>query len=354
MASSIVSSKCSANEECKKNAIVKCDGCAARFCSNHFPVHRQELETQLEWICSDRDHFYHQLAQQSQDPTDLLAQIDQWEQQTLANVQRTANAARERIRLLLTRTDYSNPQFEQFSQELKRRKENEDYFENDVERLRQQLEYIKFQAKQSLEMNIQYTFIDWQTIIHINLKNQQHIPTHYWSQDTPLLTVEYQTILNNFCGKSNQQWQLIYRGTRDGFGKGAFISQCANQGPTITMVRVDKYLFGGYTSISWKHSDGTIWDRDPTAFLFTLINPHQIPPTKYPIKSTGENAIRSYAHYGPTFGRFDICIHSDSNLHQHSNFGFPKDYCDTTQIGKITFTGAERFTTSEIEIYKQV
>jgi hypothetical protein len=41
-----------------------------------------------------------------------------------------------------------------------------------------------------------------------------------------------------------------------------------------------QYLFGGYTSTSWKNTNETIWDNDPSAFLFTLINPHEIPPTK--------------------------------------------------------------------------
>lgn len=166
--------------------------------------------------------------------------------------------------------------------------------------------------------------------------------------------MEHQHILNQFCRTLNQQWQLIYRGTRDGFGEGTFISRCANQGPTITVILVDKYLFGGYTSISWKHSKVNVWDRDPTAFLFTLTNPHQIPPTKYPIQSTGNRAIRSCDGYGPTFGQYDICIHANSNEHQGSNSGFPNNYCDTTQMGSETFTGTTNFQTSEIEVYKQI
>jgi hypothetical protein len=44
-----------------------------------------------------------------------------------------------------------------------------------------------------------------------------------------------------------------------------------------------KYLLGGYTSIPWSTNLGH--KNDTKAFLFTLTNPHNIPPTKYPINS---------------------------------------------------------------------
>jgi hypothetical protein len=352
MASSTVSNKCVANKECKKNGIIECDGCSSRFCSDHFPIHRQELETRLEILCSDRDQFHHEFKQTSQDPTELLTQIDHWEQQTLDHVKKTASNARDRVRQLAT-TKSSNQQLEQFSEELRRRKEREDYFEHDIERLAQQLKQIKIESKKLSKIHVSYTPIDWETIIEVKYNEQQPLSRHLF-HETSLLNSEQQQILNEFCGKPNQQWQLMYRGTRDGFGNGGFISHCADQGPTITLILAEGYLFGGYTSTNWKNTRKEIWSRDPSAFLFTLTNPHQIPATKYPIKSPGGNAIRSWAERGPTFGEYEICIYLDSNKNRQSYFSFPKNYCDTTGMGVETFTGTRHFQTSEIEMYKQV
>jgi len=205
MASSItVSNKCVANIQCKKNGIIKCDGCSSRFCSDHFPIHRQELETRLELLCSDRDQFHHEFTQTSQDPTELLTQIDLWEQQTLHHVKKTASNARDRICQLVA-TKSSSQQLEQFSEELRRRKESEDYFEHDIERLAQQLKQIKIELKKLSKIDISYERIDWETIIKVNHKEQQQLPRDFF-YDTSLLNVEQQQILNEFCGNSNQHW----------------------------------------------------------------------------------------------------------------------------------------------------
>ncbi len=353
MASSTVSNKCVANKECKKYGIIKCDGCSARFCSDHFPIHRQELETRLELLCSERDQFHQEVTHRSRDPTELLNQIDWWEEQTLAQVKKTASTARDRIRQLSQTKSY-NQQLEQFSEELRRRKERENYFEDDIQRLKQQLEQIKIESKKLSKIDMSYTTIDWETIIKVNNKGEKQQLPHHLFYDTSLLNFEQQQILNEFCEKPNQQWLLIYRGTRDGFGDNSFLKNCANQGPTITLILANGYLFGGYTTANWENIKKDLWTTDKSAFLFTLINPYRIPPTKYPVESSGNCATRSWSGYGPTFGKFDICIHPYSNQNPNSNICFPKNYHDTTGKGVNTFTGTQRFQTSEIEVYKQV
>ncbi len=352
MASSTVSNKCVANKECKKNGIIKCDGCSSRFCSDHFPIHRQELETRLELLCSERDQFHQETTYRSRDPTEVLTQIDRWEEQTLVQVKKTASNARDRIRQL-SAAKSSNRELEQFSEELRRRKESEDYFEDDIRRLKQQLEQIKIQSKKLSKIDISYKTIDWETIIQVTNKEEKQLSRHLFN-DTSLLNLEQQQILNGFCGTPHQQWQLIYRGTRNGFEKGKFLRHCADRGPTMTLILANGYLFGGYTTASWKNTGEGLWITDESAFLFTLTNPHRIPPTKYPVKSSGDCATWSAIGLGPTFGHFDICIHPNSNQNAGSNIGFPKNYRDTTGIGENTFTGTTTFQTSEIEVYKQV
>ncbi|CAF1174164.1 unnamed protein product [Adineta steineri] len=103
-------------------------------------------------------------------------------------------------------------------------------------------------------------------------------------QNGTLLRPEHKVKLNMFYGKINQKWELIYKATRDGFDASAFHSCCNNEGPTITIIQSsNSSIFGGYTSVSWTSSEKR--ENDETAFLFTLINPHNILPTKYTITS---------------------------------------------------------------------
>ncbi|CAF0858901.1 unnamed protein product [Rotaria sp. Silwood1] len=68
--------------------------------------------------------------------------------------------------------------------------------------------------------------------------------------------------------------------SRDGVDANAFHSRCNNKGPTMIIIQSNSnYLFGSYTAIPWTSNDS--YADDSTTFLFTLINPHEIPPSKY-------------------------------------------------------------------------
>ena len=46
-------------------------------------------------------------------------------------------------------------------------------------------------------------------------------------------------------------WKLCWRASVDGWAASTFHSRCDGKGPTVTIIRVGKYIFGGYTSVSW-------------------------------------------------------------------------------------------------------
>ena len=64
---------------------------------------------------------------------------------------------------------------------------------------------------------------------------------------------EYLSNLTNWIKpiKSDSDWKLCWRVSRDGWDSSRFHSLCDEKGPTITIVKVGKYIFGGYTSLSW-------------------------------------------------------------------------------------------------------
>jgi hypothetical protein len=135
---------------------------------------------------------------------------------------------------------------------------------------------------------------------------------------------------------------------RDGFHANAFHSKCDDKGSTLFLIQdTNGYLFGGFSSNSHRNAGGS--------FIFTLFNPHNIPPTKYTPTSQVFDVCHSMTN-GPCFGgisQYDIKVVSNSNesIASYSNFC---TFADTTGKGPATFTGGENFTTNEIEVYSVI
>ncbi|CAH3186833.1 unnamed protein product, partial [Porites lobata] len=51
---------------------------------------------------------------------------------------------------------------------------------------------------------------------------------------------------------SYSYWKLCYRASVDGWRSRTFHNRCDNKGPTVTIVRVGSYIFGGYNDKSWQ------------------------------------------------------------------------------------------------------
>ncbi|CAF1409074.1 unnamed protein product, partial [Didymodactylos carnosus] len=159
-------------------------------------------------------------------------------------------------------------------------------------------------------------------------------------EDVPLLSPEYQQKLNDFYGNPKQKWKLIYKAARDGFKPEDFHKLCDNKGPTMSLLQSAKggYLFGGFTRQSWTSVLGC--KNDSEAFMFTLKNPYEIPPTKLPIKNyTIKCAVFHRKTEGPSFGAGDLISSPDSNLKIVSHVFFPRAYVDTTDKDVELFTG---------------
>ena len=62
---------------------------------------------------------------------------------------------------------------------------------------------------------------------------------------------EHNRQMNEWLAGQNFQWRLCYRASSDGWGATDFHSKCDNQGPTIVIVQVGNYIFGGFTNCNW-------------------------------------------------------------------------------------------------------
>ena len=67
--------------------------------------------------------------------------------------------------------------------------------------------------------------------------------SHKLFHNTSLLSkdrLKFQTVLNVWFGNEQQEWQLLYRASKDGFSAASFHTKCDGHSPTLTVVLVSK------------------------------------------------------------------------------------------------------------------
>ena len=173
---------------------------------------------------------------------------------------------------------------------------------------------------------------------------------------------KYRSVLASWlqeAGTTSGKWELIYKGTRDGFEASSFHQSCDNKGPTITLVKSNGgCIFGGYSDISWGSSSG-YQAGSRNSFLFVFVSSGLgTTPFRALLYQNFHRAIYTNSQYGPTFGGgFDLHISSESNKNSGSyvNWGhsyeLPKGYTHGT-TGRNWICGY-KFQVSEIEVLAQ-
>jgi hypothetical protein len=189
---------------------------------------------------------------------------------------------------------------------------------------------------------------------HVLIENRLNI-----FRGSTLLTTEYEEKLIEFIGNDipqQQQWRLIYRASEHGFDAADFHRCCDSFNPTVSIIQTDfGNIFGGFTMVPWNSATLRADQADPTAFLFTLKNTLNIPPTKFPVaKEYQQCAISHNPTCGPNFGSpknegSDLCLRNKFNDKTNCIF-FPKSYVDTTNQGGFIFA-KKYFACKEVEVF---
>jgi hypothetical protein len=178
-----------------------------------------------------------------------------------------------------------------------------------------------------------------------------------------LILEELPEILSQFRGKVID---LLWRGSRDGFEAIEFHDRCDDIPNTLTIVEdMDGNLFGGFTPITWESECRTKCDESCTSFLFTIKNPHGVPPTIFCLREAKKDfAVFCYEGYGPTFGfpdasdlRIADCCNIEGARRTSYAGSFGDTYSNTTQVGgkvgeNSFFTGSPFFVVREIEVFE--
>ena len=148
---------------------------------------------------------------------------------------------------------------------------------------------------------------------------------------------------------TNVKFELLWKGSRDGFKAATFHTKCNNQGPTLTVIKSqhDK-VFGGFTSVPWTSANK--WIKDSTAFIYSLTR-----MGKY-AEQLNKNSIGDNGGYGPIFGRgryayYDIRIINDCHLPDNNECRANYTYQLPAGAKDDFLAGSQNYTVKEIEVY---
>jgi len=156
-------------------------------------------------------------------------------------------------------------------------------------------------------------------------------------------------------------WKRCWRASVDGWAASTFHSQCDGKGPTVTIIQVGQYIFGGYTSTSWSSSCN--YYQDSKAFLFSLVNKPGWGPVTLSPPGTGYYSSNSYAIYGCSdrglsFGAghdIGIADRAGSNTNSYANLGYsyaaPTGYSYGSNFAQTFLAGTYNFLPAEIETF---
>jgi hypothetical protein len=171
---------------------------------------------------------------------------------------------------------------------------------------------------------------------------------------------EFPDIFAEFKGK---HFELLWRGSRDGFKPTEFHRRCEGHAHTLTVILdTNGNIFGGFTPVAWESqvwnkkrgNEDNTWKGDDSmkSFLFTLKNPHNIPARRFPLKSEMKHrAIRFVANWSPCFA--DIRVSDNCNTNTKSATYLSYAYTNDTGLNSKTFfTGSENFQVKEIEVFE--
>jgi hypothetical protein len=154
-----------------------------------------------------------------------------------------------------------------------------------------------------------------------------------------------------------KRFNLLWRGSRDGLTAQEFHLRCDGRANTLTLIAdTDGNVFGGFTPVKWEssapgekngHDKG---DNSGRSFLFTLRNPHGVPPRKFALKAEWkQEAINCDSAYCAVFGDgWDIYVCNNCNANRYSYTYFGTNWSNSTYANDTAFkdflTGAEYFT----------
>ncbi|XP_044166813.1 hemicentin-2-like [Acropora millepora] len=198
-----------------------------------------------------------------------------------------------------------------------------------------------------------------ETVSSLEIMTQKAILTS--SSILGSLDKKYLVKLNSFLApvlrsSSRSRFVRCWHAKTDGWAISTFHSNCDGKGPSVTIIQVGSYIFGGYTDQSW--SSSCVYSLSSKSFIYSLYNINGFSPVKLQIKSDRQfAAIYGCSSYGPRFGGGpDIYISNNaaSNRFSHTSCGqtyyLPPGY-STSGYPCRFYAGGYFFTPTDVEVF---
>jgi hypothetical protein len=167
--------KCTSCNE--RNGNTRCEGCNTLFCLPCMTQHHEELAQQFQLLMDVRNEIKQSLDIPSSTSTNrkqvpCLIEIDEWEREIIQRIQKIAANARQNVNELIMKheSEISDP-FEQISVHIEQQQKEGNYLENDIERVKNQLDALKNDIRHVNEkIRVDSTIsnnIEWDALIYV-------------------------------------------------------------------------------------------------------------------------------------------------------------------------------------------
>jgi hypothetical protein len=171
-----------------------------------------------------------------------------------------------------------------------------------------------------------------------------------------LIVPHFPALFQEFRAK---RFNLLWRGSRDGFTANEFHRRCDGRANTLTLIAdTDGNIFGGFTPVKWDSNSYNKGDDSLQSFLFTLRNPHGVLPRKFALRAEKkQHAIYCNSAYCAAFGSGrDIGVTDNCNANRDCYTRIGTRWSNSTYANdtafKYVFTCAYKFTVKEIEVFE--
>ncbi|CAF0794549.1 unnamed protein product [Adineta steineri] len=208
---------------CTKEKITyPCKGCSKEFCLIHLMEHQQILNEELNHITNEYNEFKQRINEQKQNPQNglLINQIDQWERNSIEEIQQKAKDYRKIvIEYLPTFFNNIEMKFNDLNEQIKQIHAENDFNEINLNYLKNQLIEITKELNNSSNLSIQQESQSFINEISIILEKKSKF--NKWKQNAIIVAA------GNRCGQKLNQLNLP-----DGIfidkNKNIFIADCDN------------------------------------------------------------------------------------------------------------------------------
>jgi hypothetical protein len=160
-----------------------------------------------------------------------------------------------------------------------------------------------------------------------------------------------------------RQVRLLYRGTRDGFQTSDCESRLQGHSNLLIIVQTTEgCIFGGYAHCKYpENTNQWAMDESVKSFLFTLKNPHNIPPrifkmnpsSKYGLYRREDRRCLVWMGYYGAISPVAGCNTNSNSCHSGlSGTGWHTFANDSDHDAKTLFTGSTNYQVKEMEIFE--